>query len=87
MKLKAFGSLLQLQVINESLRLGSLSPAMFRKAMSDVEVKGKSDSLFCIIKNYKKFVTNNSIKKLFIGCRVYNSSRMDCIGCSISCSL
>ncbi|KAL1221469.1 Cytochrome [Cardamine amara subsp. amara] len=27
-------------VINESLRLGSLSPAMFRKAVSDVEVKG-----------------------------------------------
>uniref|UniRef100_A0A1J3GLC5 Cytochrome P450 708A2 n=1 Tax=Noccaea caerulescens TaxID=107243 RepID=A0A1J3GLC5_NOCCA len=27
-------------VINESLRLGSLSPAMFRKAVSDVEIKG-----------------------------------------------
>jgi cytochrome P450 family 26 subfamily A len=27
-------------VINESLRLGSLSPAMFRKAVNDVEIKG-----------------------------------------------
>nr|QWK52376.1 cytochrome P450 708A1 [Isatis tinctoria] len=27
-------------VINESLRLGSLAPAMFRKALSDVEIKG-----------------------------------------------
>ncbi|XP_019096711.1 PREDICTED: cytochrome P450 708A2-like, partial [Camelina sativa] len=27
-------------VINESLRLGSLSPAMFRKAVSNVEIKG-----------------------------------------------
>ncbi|CAH2033416.1 unnamed protein product, partial [Thlaspi arvense] len=33
-------------VINESLRLGSLAPAMFRKAVSDVEIKGKSDSFF-----------------------------------------
>ncbi|VVB00126.1 unnamed protein product [Arabis nemorensis] len=41
-------------VINESLRLGSLSPAMFRKAVSDVEIKGKYDSLFCTI--YYKLV-------------------------------
>ncbi|CAL9219063.1 unnamed protein product [Arabidopsis halleri] len=37
-------------VINESLRLGSLSPAMFRKAVSDVEIKGKFESLFCVMK-------------------------------------
>ncbi|EFH70801.1 hypothetical protein ARALYDRAFT_892613 [Arabidopsis lyrata subsp. lyrata] len=37
-------------VINESLRLGSLSPAMFRKVVSDVEIKGKFESLFCVMK-------------------------------------
>lgn len=52
---------MQLQVINESLRLGSLSPAMFRKAVTDVEIKGKLDSLFNLHhENNYKFVANEN---------------------------
>ncbi|KAL9309850.1 putative cytochrome P450 [Arabidopsis thaliana] len=49
-------------VINESLRLGSLSPAMFRKAVNDVEIKGKFESLFCVIKITISLLPNDLIQ-------------------------